>query len=542
MSRARWRVAALTGLVVIACEVMAQGPVSGAPSSAVPSVTNPTQFVDNFDNGQLSGWTKYDEAADAPSDWQVSDKALRQTAHVVEPDPGDPGDPEPGAAAAAADAIERPGTLLVAGNPAWRDLDYTVDLGDGSSDVTGVVFRLVDAANYYRFSIDQTSGRQQLVKKVAGQYTLLADRAAPPHDTGTAYRTRVQTRGTRLRVLVGGAPVFDVRDPDLTSGRVGVYSSGAAGASFDNVRVSFRDDSFFTIAVIPDTQHETQDFPEQFVAQTRYLAENRASLNLAAVLHEGDVVDEAWDDVQWGSASTAMSHLDGKVPFVVAAGNHDLMSQGDKPPITIWPQAFNSFMTGISPQPATAFRTPGDFRNSYTLFRAGGVAMMVLNLEFGAPDPVLRWAGAMADAHPHRHVVMLTHDYLGKTTWRRPGNRNLPTALNPGLNNGIDIWREFVKRHRNVQFTFNGHVIVPNPGTLYSVGRLVSRNDAGRRVFQTLTNYQKFDPGGRGYLRLFRFYPSQRKVTVRTFSPYLQTYLDDPLNKFTYTSVNLGNW
>ena len=99
---------------------------------------------------------------------------------------------------------------------------------------------------------------------------------------------------------------------------------------------------------------------------------------------------------------------------------------------------------------------------------------------------------------------------------------------------------KFVRQHANVQFTFNGHVIqTVAPDAPWSVARLVAANDAGTSVFQVLTNYQTYRSGG-GFLRLFRFYPSQHRVEVQTYSPYEKRYLTDPGNEFTFDGVELG--
>jgi metallophosphoesterase superfamily enzyme len=58
-------------------------------------------------------------------------------------------------------------------------------------------------------------------------------------------------------------------------------------------------------------------------AQMSWLAANRATERIAMVLQEGDVVDNMKSTRQWSTARSYYDYLDGKVPFVVAAGNHD---------------------------------------------------------------------------------------------------------------------------------------------------------------------------------------------------------------------------
>ena len=229
---------------------------------------------------------------------------------------------------------------------------------------------------------------------------------------------------------------------------------------------------------------------------------------------------------QWRTARTYYGYLDGKVPFVAAAGNHDEQDQGpDDPPFTKDPGPYNTFLRSFSDYHLDGVFADGDYRNGYRLFTAGEVELLVLNLDFGASDAVLAWAGQVADAHPSRHVVVITHDYLGTDNmWRGATDREdrtLPHNYNPSLNDGVDMWNEFVRLHPNVQFVLNGHVIQRvSPEEPWAAGRLVSDNDAGRKVYQMLSNYQTYSPGGRGFLRLLRFQPLAGRVDVSTYSPY----------------------
>ena len=171
----------------------------------------------------------------------------------------------------------------------------------------------------------------------------------------------------------------------------------------------------------------------------------------------------------------------------------------------------------------------------------------MLNLDFGSDDSVLDWAGTIADKYPDRHIILLTHDYLDTdNTWRgsvNPSDPTLPHNHNPTLNNGLQVWQKFVRTHQNVQFTYSGHVInTMSPSQPWATGSLVSTNQAGRSVYQTLVNFQTFSPGGQGYLRLVRVYPGDNRVESLTYSPYTGSYLTDPGNQYTFSDVDLGTW
>ena len=83
----------------------------------------------------------------------------------------------------------------------------------------------------------------------------------------------------------------------------------------------------FTVVALPDTQFYAAKFTELFEAQVTWLLEQHQAGDVAFVLHEGDIVD---NDVaeQWAPAAASLHRLDGIVPYVLSAGNHDYPGYG----------------------------------------------------------------------------------------------------------------------------------------------------------------------------------------------------------------------
>lgn len=493
-----------------------------AATAAAPAIRNPIRFGDTFDNGRLDGWSVASETrAHGPARWVVTGTSLRQTSNVF---------------AGPGGGVAKPGTNLLAGNPAWRDYDFGVTARSLDDDALGIVFRYVDRDNFYRFSIDRQLGRARLVAKVHGTYRVVAQKPWR-YVKGRKYRLQVHAVGSDLRAYVDGRQLLQGRDAHLSHGRFGLYTWSDA-ARFDSVRAAVASTGSFTIAVLPDTQYESESRPAMFRAQSRWLARNRASQNIVAVLHEGDVVNRLEQSRQWRNARTALNYVAGKIPLTVAAGNHDVQKQHRRNPRTTYGGPFATLIKGLPNYHVDG--SYGSMRNTYQLLDAGGVRFVIVNLTYGPSDKQLRWAGRVADRYRDRHVIMLTHDYLGQDgRVRGSGDRNLPSKSGSVHNDGIDIWRKFVATHANVQFTFNGHVIQHTRGTDYAVARRVSRNAAARRVYQVLTNFQTDNSGG-GYLRLVRFTPSLGRVDYSTYSPYLHRSLTDGNNRFSFRGVDLS--
>ena len=103
-----------------------------------------------------------------------------------------------------------------------------------------------------------------------------------------------------------------------------------------------------------------------------------------------------------------------------------------------------------------------------------------------------------------------------------------------GANNGMKMWEKFISQNKNIAFVFNGHT--GGDGA----ARRISNGIYGNFVFQALANYQYFENGGNGYLRIMRFEPNQARVSVRTYSPWLKEELTDEQNKFTFDNVAFG--
>src|SRR6188768_859084 len=112
----------------------------------------------------------------------------------------------------------------------------------------------------------------------------------------------------------------------------------------------------YSIVVLPDTQYYASDFPAFFDAQTAWIVGEHATGNIAFVLHEGDIVD---DDVapQWMRATHSLHMLDGVVPYVLSAGNHDYCCGG-------WPTDRSSTMINAY-FPVAIFQTSPSFKETF---------------------------------------------------------------------------------------------------------------------------------------------------------------------------------
>jgi hypothetical protein len=190
----------------------------------VPPLHAYALFADRFAQGDLSSWTVVDEGTSAgPSHWSIVNGGVQQTSDIFTP-PID------------RDTLDKPGTLLLAGDPAWRDYVFTVRLRSNDDGAVGVAFGYTDATHFLRFSWDRQRKYRRLVKNSGGAYTLLWEDDAA-YEQGREYELTLVADGPALRGFLDGVPLFVVNDFEIAAGRIGLYTWDNNFALFRNIAV-----------------------------------------------------------------------------------------------------------------------------------------------------------------------------------------------------------------------------------------------------------------------------------------------------------------
>ena len=294
----------------------------------------------------------------------------------------------------------------------------------------------------------------------------------------------------------------------------------------------------FTIAVLPDTQFycDTRlklsakwgngDLRRYFFAQTEWVRDNQERLNIAFLAHEGDLV-QADAPEEWAIAKEAMSVLDGKVPYCMCLGNHDMGFE----------KADNKYGGNIGVNRTTHFNTyfprekfakrqefggtfdPERHDNSWYHFEAAGMRFLIVSLECKPRDEVLDWANQVVARHPDHRVIVLTHAYMNPKKSRNTGG-----GVKAKGNTGEQTWQKFVKKHKNIFMVLCGH----------HSGEAVRTDagDHGNQVHQILCDYQNLNNGGESWLRYMVFKPEANKISIHTYNPALDKFKDGPSSRF----------
>ena len=294
----------------------------------------------------------------------------------------------------------------------------------------------------------------------------------------------------------------------------------------------------FTIALLPDTQFycDTRlklaskwghgDLRHYFPEQTRWIVENRERLNIAFVLHEGDIVQTDAPE-EWAIAKEAMSVLDGKVPYCICLGDHDMGFRATATNPYGGEKAVNRNTQFETYFPRELFSQRREFGgsfepdrhdNAWYQFGAAGLTFLILSLEFHPRDEILAWANKIVSDHPDHRVIVLTHTYMDSDATRSRQEANIDG------NDGEEMWQRFVRKHENIFMVLCGHHF--GEATVTSIG------DHGNPVHQLLSDFQDFDDGGESWLRYMVFQPDANKVSVYTYNPALDQFRNEPCSRF----------
>jgi len=287
----------------------------------------------------------------------------------------------------------------------------------------------------------------------------------------------------------------------------------------------------WTMVVLPDTQVYMNLHPEIWAAQTRWIAEHAAELDVRMVLHVGDVTE--WNSpAEWARARDGFDEIEAVAPLVVVTGNHDYDVSRTRV------SRLSEYWTAdhLRAQPSFGGLFEADRTdNHYQRFTIAGQTWLVLGLEWGPRPSVLDWAASVLDAEPADHVVIDTHAYLynddRRYDWARWGDRQ---SWNPHwyvgtpwpiVSDGEELWQRVIADRTNVDLVVSGHVAV------HGVGHATSRAAGDHPVHEVLQDYQGDELGGAGYLRLYTFFGD--RIEIRTYSPYLDRFEQNPDDEFT---------
>ncbi len=292
--------------------------------------------------------------------------------------------------------------------------------------------------------------------------------------------------------------------------------------------------SGFSMIQITDTQFLSDSNPSLYDGLTGWIVNNSRVLNIAMVVHTGDIVQVAKSNMDWQAANTAMIQLyNNDIPYCWCAGNHDLINlkggiNGEiNGPWIGWKYpAFN--VTVMKDEP---YWVSSIFNGTNTAvhFAHGKYAFMIINIEYDANQTVLAWAKSLIDANPTVNVIVATHNFLdGDGSYGFTNN-----AYDVAWATNFEKW---LNQFPNVFLTLNGHD---------NAGPAAFNHKVGNRE-EIFFNRQELDNKlGAATARIYTFSinnSTKAVVHVYTYQTYLPPhFLTDPTNQFSFPATLTPN-
>lgn len=266
----------------------------------------------------------------------------------------------------------------------------------------------------------------------------------------------------------------------------------------------------FTILWISDTQDISyHGYGDAFDTMGKWILEQKDDKNIRYVVQTGDAVDNGASATQWQRYDVMYDQIRGKIPYISAAGNHEVKKNGYRDywmreDIRTIPRD-HTFMRGEA---------------SYATFDYHGNSFMIVAVGYGAGQDAIQWTNDILAKHRDRTAILLAHDYL-------------QTDGRFGVN-GKALFEQIVKPNPNVRLVLCGHVL----GVSSRIDALDDDHDGkpDRTVAELMYNYQHFEADC-GQLRTLTFQLKDRSICVTTFSPVTQRYYRDYMfgDHYTFT-------
>ena len=209
-------------------------PTGLEPESPRSGITGLLQ--DDFNDGNMVGWTIVDDCNYGTSRWSVLNNALQQS--------GDCRGYSVDGAELGSIALNN---MLL---PANLDIKVRIRVLDPATDNTtvndgtiwlfntiGLVFGYQDSDNYYRVDLDGSKGHRKLWRKQAGLYTEL-NVSPQSYIREQWHDLRVVMQNGVILVFINGQQVLAVENAVFSGGKIGLFCALNSACSFDDLVVS----------------------------------------------------------------------------------------------------------------------------------------------------------------------------------------------------------------------------------------------------------------------------------------------------------------
>lgn len=264
----------------------------------------------------------------------------------------------------------------------------------------------------------------------------------------------------------------------------------------------------YSMVVLPDTQYMVGTFTNAYYEMMQWIADNRDTLNIQAVMHMGDMIDKN-TSTEWTAFKKGTDILDAAgIPWMPMMGNHE-----DSVMLNHYFD-FQTYGTGREWFGGSYEENKLDYH--YWFINVGSREYIVLSLGWIPSWDVLDWAKGIVEAYPEKNVIINCHAYMNDDGMLiSSGKRHSISAEYPGYPEGDDIWDAF-KSYENVVLAMGGHVGCPD------ILSYVDQNGAGEDVHSLLIDNQTDGiSNSTGMIAVLTFHQDSDTVELNWYSTKL---------------------
>ena len=335
------------------------------------------------------------------------------------------------------------------------------------------------------------------------------------------YQNGANVNDEKLLLCYQISAEMDGKDlPDLSGNgyNMNYYRMFLTEKQMDEIRRQDDNEYAYSIAFIPDTQYIVNRYPKNFEPIYDYILENKDEKNIKYVVGLGDMTDINSTN-EWNMVKKQIDRLNGVIPYSIIRGNHDGRG-GDTKFDSIFGQKNSDYYKHVAAN--GGFYKQNSVKNTYLLFEENGVKYMILNLDYGVSEDVLKWADKVISEHPEHRVMIVTHAWLNinaepytASDWASPSSE-VPGSVNPD-----QIWKNHFKKHANIDMIICGHTNSDQVLVTPVIG------DNGNTVYQILMDGQYADISsfrGLGLVGLMYFTADGRFAKIEYYSTAYDRY------------------
>jgi len=315
----------------------------------------------------------------------------------------------------------------------------------------------------------------------------------------------------------------------------------------------------FSFVVVPDvqkyvyTETNKKDYPinsmQIYKNEMQWIADNSTlnNGNISFALFVGDMVERNYKKIEWDRSIEAVSILNNKIPFVVAAGNHDTdhLNKWTYP----WQvNGFKRFSKNFGPDSELMknkewYKETFSESNSIALFDAGNTKICVATIEIQPTDEALAWLDEMLTKYSDYPTIINTHEYLFPYVINDKVEGILEYKYLEKKNNvdnsPKDMFEKVLSKHDQVFFICNGHYTGSFNGERVCESSLLQKNAYNNSVYAFHTDYEtrhellnpyemKKKVGcGDGWIRIVTIDTDKNTMKLQTYSTELNRYETD---------------